>query len=277
MFYREIQPGIELARFIECYWTLEDDHPDLMDSPYPILPDGCTELILNLGDRFIQHRDGHPVLQPRYFVFGQLTRPLLIAPTGKVRIIGVRFHPGGAFPLLRVPMNELTDTLVELESLDYPGRELESSLAPDLSLLRNIDAIEQCLIRRLLTVDDSWLPRLATSIVLFGGRRSVDQLALEAGVSGRQLERRFLREVGIGPKMLSRILRFQTVFRSIESGMGNWAQVAVECGYYDQAHLIRDCQEFAGQTPTLILTNTSPLTESFTRKNRASDFYNIER
>jgi AraC-like DNA-binding protein len=279
MLYQEIQPRIELARFIECYWTLEDDHPELSNSPDPILPDGCIEVILNLGDRFNEHRqDGRKVSQPRYFLFGQLTRPLLIAPTGRVAIIGIRFHPGGAFPLLRVPMNDLTDSLVELDALDpLLERELTRRLSPDWTLRRNIEEVEKCLIARVISTADSWLPALANSIVVSGGRQSIDQLALQAGVSGRQLQRRFLREVGIGPKMLSRILRFQEVFRAIESGRDGWAQVAAECGYYDQAHLIRDCQEFTGKTPAFLLANTSLLTESFTRKNRASHFYNTAR
>ena len=83
MQYRERQPRIELKDFIECFWTLEDDCPDIASAPNPILPDGCIELILNLGDRFDEHREGGLRLpQPRYFLFGLMTRPLWIAPTG---------------------------------------------------------------------------------------------------------------------------------------------------------------------------------------------------
>lgn len=103
---------------------------------------------------------------------------------------------------------------------------------------------------------------------------SVEQLAQDAGMSARQLERRFLNEVGLGPKLLSRIMRFQQVFRAVESCEGAWAPVAVECGYYDQAHLIRDFNQFAHQTPAVLFSQPSSLTESFTRKDRKSDFYN---
>ena len=97
---------------------------------------------------------------------------------------------------------------------------------------------------------------------------SVDQLANEAGVSSRQLERRFLREVGVGPKLLGRIIRFQQVFRAVEHRNAAWAEVAVECGYYDQAHLIRDFNQFAQQTPAVLFSSQSALTEAFTRKAR---------
>jgi transcriptional regulator GlxA family with amidase domain len=102
----------------------------------------------------------------------------------------------------------------------------------------------------------------------------VDQLASSAGVSSRQLERGFLREIGIGPKLLARIVRFQQVFRAVEHCDSAWAAVAVECGYYDQAHLIRDFNQFAQQTPAVLFASQSSLTESFTRKTRTSDFSN---
>ena len=100
------------------------------------------------------------------------------------------------------------------------------------------------------------------------------QLATDAGISSRQLERRFLREIGVGPKLLGRILRFQQVFRAVERLDARWASIAVDCGYYDQAHLIRDFNQFAGQTPSVLLAEKSSLTNAFTRKARASHFSN---
>jgi transcriptional regulator GlxA family with amidase domain len=119
--------------------------------------------------------------------------------------------------------------------------------------------------------------QLAARIVESGGRVSVDRLATGAGISSRQLERRFLREIGIGPKLLGRIVRFQQVFRAVERLDSAWASIAVECGYYDQAHLIRDFNQFAGQTPAVLLAERSALTEAFTRKARMSDFSNTSR
>jgi transcriptional regulator GlxA family with amidase domain len=103
----------------------------------------------------------------------------------------------------------------------------------------------------------------------------VDTLASEAGISTRQLRRRFLMEVGVGPKLLCRLLRFQQVFRAVDQNVAEWAGIAFECGYYDQAHLINDFRQFAQQTPAVLLANSSGLTEAFTRKNRVSDFSNI--
>lgn len=105
MLYREIQPTPALARFVECFWTLESDGSTAAAQPERLLPDGCVELILNLGNRFREHKDnGKEERQPQHLLVGQMTRPILIAPTGSVQLLGIRFHPGGTLPFFRIPM-----------------------------------------------------------------------------------------------------------------------------------------------------------------------------
>src|SRR6185436_21146188 len=93
------------------------------------------------------------------------------------------------------------------------------------------------------------------------------------GISTRQLERRFKDRVGISPKLFSRMQRFQRVFRAIGGGRPDWARVAVECGYHDQAHLIRDFRDFAGETPAVLLAGDD-LARHFLRCPVVSHSYN---
>lgn len=274
MRYSEIKPQFPLDGFVECFWTLESDVP--ATQPERILPDGCVELILNFGAPFSQHGDHTSSLQPRNFLVGQMTGPIFISPTGAVQLLGIRFHPGGTSPFLRVVLHEITDQVVELGGLSHElERELLRAVSQAESLLEKAAAVEKFLTRRLTrNHQDLRLIQLASRIVASAGLISIDQLAHGAGISSRQLERRFLREVGIGPKLLGRIIRFQQVFRAVEQCSSVWASVALECGYYDQAHLIRDFNQFAQQTPAALFSNQSALTESFTRKTRKSDFYN---
>jgi len=274
MEYYERRPQPPLSRFVECFWTLESDVPSTQ--PEQILPDGCVELILNFGSRFSQHGDGKLKLQPRSFLVGQMTGPILISPTGPVQLLGIRFHPGGTLPFLRLPLHEITDQVVDLGSLSSKlERELLGVTSQSPLLSEKVTAVETFLTNQLLnTKDNSWLMMLAARIVDSGGLVAVDRLANHAGISSRQLERRFLREVGLGPKLLGRIIRFQQVFRAVEQSNSAWAEVAIACGYYDQAHLIRDFNQFARQTPAVLFSNQSAFTEWFTRKARKSDFYN---
>lgn len=275
MRYREIKPTLPLRRFVECFWTLEGGG-SAAAPPERILPDGCVELILNFGDRFFQHCGSKLQLQPRNFIVGQMTGPILISPGGKVELLGIRFQPGGTRPFFAAPADEITDTVTDLGSFSSKfERELLQVCEQGSTVADRIAAADGYLCERVLKSEcDLRLIKLATSIIGYRGLVSVDQLASDAGVSNRQLERRFLREVGIGPKLLARIVRFQQVFRAVEQCDSAWAVVAVECGYYDQAHLIRDFNQFAQQTPVVLFASQSSLTESFTRKTRTSDFSN---
>jgi AraC-like DNA-binding protein len=276
MRYRELKPSLSLRPLVECFWTLEGDGSIGPSPPERILPDGCVELILNFGDRFLQHDGFQTKLQPRNFLVGQMTGPILISASGRVELLGVRFQPGGTRLFVEIPAYAFTDRVVELDGLSST---LERDLlrvcenAPALS--EKAKVVDAYLAARVNgSKRDLQLLKLATRVIDCRGLVSVDQLAADAGVSARQLERRFLNEVGIGPKLLARIVRFQQVFRAVEQCEVRWAAVAFECGYYDQAHLIRDFKQFAQQTPVVLLASRTPLTESFTRKSRMSHFSN---
>jgi len=249
-----------------------DDH-----CPEPILPDGCVEIILNFGSRFEEiDQAGDHHLQPRHLLVGQMTRPVLIVPSGRVELIGIRFQPGGTIPFLRASMQEVVNSVVNLGALSGKlEQELLTSVDRETTLRERVAGLEIALARRLGEwKQQSQLTNLTASIVRTGGRISVDTLAQQAATSPRQLRRKFLQEVGIGPKLLCRLLRFQQVFRAIGGQDPEWANVAVECGYYDQAHLINDFRQFANQTPAVLLAQNTGLTEAFLRKNRASVFSN---
>lgn len=276
MRYRELKPTPSLRPFVECFWTLEGDASINPSPPERILPDGCVELILNFGDRFLQHDGFQRKLQPRNYLVGQMTGPVLISASERVELLGIRFQPSGTRPFVEVPAHEFTDRVVELGSISTQfERELLHACAAGSTLTRKIAVVDKFLARELTKAKhDSQLLTLAANVIDSHGVVSVDELASQAGISSRQLERRFLRDVGIGPKLLARIIRFQQVFRAVDQSNPGWADVAFACGYYDQAHLIRDFKQFAQQTPAVLLANRTPLTESFTRKTRMSGFSN---
>ncbi|MEI9813493.1 MAG: helix-turn-helix domain-containing protein [Acidobacteriota bacterium] len=104
---------------------------------------------------------------------------------------------------------------------------------------------------------DLLIEKSAAAIVARGGQVELGGFAVTAGISIRQWERRFLDTVGLPPKTFSRIQRFQRVLRE-SAGQAGWADAALRCGYYDQAHLIRDFRDFTGDTPTH-LTRQGPI------------------
>jgi len=271
MFYREIQPSPAAARVVRCYWILEDDGASR--GPQRIVPDGRSELILNLGQPYESQTPSGWKSQPQYFFMGQITGPLLLRAAGRARTIGIRFHPHTAGHVLGIPANELTNTATELDHLSRPlWRELEP-LAELHGPLDAIQVLDQVIARRDFKSDE----QLADAVRELEGSRGsmrIAEIAYRAGLSARQFERRFLSAVGIPPKLFCRMQRFQRVFPALENQHDGWADTAARCGYYDQAHLIRDFHEFAGKPPALLLAEETDLARHFVQSRQLSHFSN---
>jgi AraC-like DNA-binding protein len=237
MYYREFAPGEDAGRFVDCFWVLEGAVPGAVQR---VVPDGRPELIVNLGQPFESLQNGQWQRQPHCFLAGQLTGPLLLRAPDVTRIMGVRFRPGGAAQLLGVPAQELTDRVV-------PAGDLGLKTLAGLSTLREVE-------RALLGAERGGAdPLVDEAARLLSRSPDVENAAALLGVSRRQLERRFKTRVGMPPKHFARIRRFQRVFHAMEADSTGWVDAAADCGYYDQAHLIRDFRDFAGEPPSLLL------------------------
>jgi len=237
--YSELIPGSPLRDHVRCIWTMRGEGGGLER----ILPDGTCEIVINRGDPF--RHEGR--VQPRTMVVGQMARFMEIEPTGAVDLIGIRFRPGGLYPFLGAPMSELTGTWADLRDVDRAlRRDLEGARGPEEALLARLRPGNAAVAAAVARIER--------------GEQRIDRVAKDLDLHPRRLERMFAREVGLPPKTLARIVRFQGVLR----GSGDWTAIAQACGYYDQAHLIRDFKEFAGESPTAYLARRHPMSDAFT-------------
>lgn len=270
MKYSEVRPSLALAEHIECFWSLQSDGDATDLPPQRIFPDGCVELIVNLADPFAERAPNGLARQPKHIVVGQMEHPLEIVATGRVHLLGVRFQPHGARKILGLPMSELSGRIVPVDDLH---RELGAAArsACDVADSRERLGIIEAAMQRRATQGkqvDATVRETLKWLLKTDGVTSVEYLTAAAGVSRRQLERKFKEWVGLTPKTLARILRFQRVFKAQQNGAANWAEIAAECGYFDQSHLIRDFRQFAGDCPSALTISHDSLTEIFMRKNR---------
>ncbi len=280
MRYREFKPRLPLAEHVECFWTVQGDQLNPGQSAAQrILPDGCIEIIFHLADRVRRYStDQKSDLQPVSFVSGPTKRFILIEPTGRYETFGVRFRPGMLFPFLRVPLNELTEMSVRLSDIwGVDGAELTGQVLAAKNHRDRMALVETFLIGQW---DESYevntIVRMAISTILrTAGRVSVEQLIRDLKISSRQLERNFNQTVGVTPKVFSRIVRFQKIFKVLDSAHSpRFTAVAFECGYYDQAHFIKEFKQFTGQKPSTYFSYKHPMSDFFTSKERMSNFYN---
>lgn len=269
MNYRETPPSDRLAGHIKRFWSLEYDAAGDRPQAETVLPDGCPEIVFNLSDRFERIHLAGSEIQPSTLFAGQMSRSIAIQPTGCVRLFGVRFHPAGAFPLGGFPMHELTDRIIGIEgAVGREGKELEARTWDAENFEKRIAAFEAFFLKKLAAhsgKNDDISAYAARVISRSGGLISISRLSENLGVSERRLERRFRSRVGISPKVLARIVRFQTLLGRIQKAeTPGILDVSLELGYYDQSHAIRDFREFSGTTPLGYFQKTHGLSDVFT-------------
>ncbi len=273
MHYLETAPDPSLSRYIECFWFLSGDTPAAMPVER-VLPDGRNEIVLNLADPFTRvHADGSLEAHPVTLLVGQISEAVTLRPGPRVDLVGVRFFPGGLYPFLGVSMVETTN---HLGPLQHASASLAADLAERLHDARTHEARAEVLNAHFGPRLPAWTREQALVEVAVGqilvsdGRVTMDGLTAVSAVGARQLERIFRWRVGLPPKLLARIVRFQNVFRQIQQPPRSydppilWSQVSHVCGYYDQAHLIRDFRQFAGSSPAAYFSGQHEMSDHFT-------------
>ncbi|MEI9909079.1 MAG: helix-turn-helix domain-containing protein [Bacteroidota bacterium] len=253
MNYQVYTPSLQLQPFVKCFWTLEDENNEER-SRQRVVPDGCMEMIFHYGDLYRQYfEDGSSIIQPRSFIFGQITKYIEIEPTGSSGIVAARFLPGGLAPFLDIPVAALEDKAVSIINLfGEKGRMLEENILAGTGNPQRIKWIEEFLLSRLADPKAIDFVTKACVDVIFEsqGQLGAGELAGKMNINRRSIERRFTSIIGMSPKQLSRVIRLQTALKMLEQKkFRTLTSLAYENGYYDQAHFIKDFKEFTGISP----------------------------
>jgi AraC-like DNA-binding protein len=254
-FYHRV-PRLPLTAFIDSIWVWRNDpSPHALER---ILPTGAAQLIVNLKED--QTRLYDPELPSRSVatsgtvLAGVQSRYQVIDTSEQEFVAGIVFKPGGTVPFFRVPSHETSDADTPLDALWGRARtaalreRLLESACPNTML----DALEAALL-------EIWTPSGAHPAVSFALSAfdraplmpSITAVIDKVGLSAKRFIERFKIDVGLTPKRYCRIRRFQRAVSQVHRGSDiDWAAVALDCGYFDQAHFIHDFKSFSGLTPT---------------------------
>lgn len=249
--YRERRPVAALAGLVSSVWVQQISSGPC-PWPHRNVPNGSVEIRCYLG-RVPQ-------------VVGPLTRPMteMLAPGST--LVGLRFRPGAVSGMLKMPVSELADQVLDAEEIwGHAGVALGEQLACSAGPSAAVATLQQAVAARLATPDGSdMVVAEAVRQLMRGQARVVGPVRASLWVSERQFRRRCLAAVGVPPKALQRMLRFQSFLARIQylvatggrlAGDG-LARLAADCGYADQAHLSRECVRLTGVTPGVFLRET---------------------
>lgn len=263
--FLRLPPPADLADHVESFWFMRGAGPAAMPEGHRILPDGCMEFVFQLGDPFRERNlDGTWRLQPRLLLVGQMERRVDVKPGGVIRTAGIRFRPAGLAAFVAGDLGRFANRIVPLAPA------LGEDLGPLVARLRSARRFERCaallgdFLRGRRREGDPAMANASARLAQAPGPVDLGALARRFRLSERQFRRRFEAAVGLGPKRFARLVRFQRVFEERRERDGRvWSRVALDCGYYDQAHFNRDFRAFTGVRPRDIVEDSDPLTAFF--------------
>ncbi len=253
-------PAPALSPFIEHYWFVRA--PDAgFDLSVDVFVEARADLIFNYGAAYHRTSRGQTVLHHAPNLDAQRDHPIRIRQVGAVHVVGVRFRVGGLAPFLAVPARSLTN------QTPAPERAFGPCVTPLVEALAALDP-DACAARL-----DAWFTAAlrsdasvqtftrAKDLLLKQPSATVEGVAVDVGVSARHLDRLFAQHLGLSPKVLARVVRFQAALQWLRSETrpgadgrrlapdAPLADVAHACGYYDQSHFTRELRRFTGSPP----------------------------
>ncbi|MCU0490072.1 MAG: AraC family transcriptional regulator [Chloroflexaceae bacterium] len=223
-------------------------------SSFDILPDSMLELVFCGQELHIVADDGSPYPLPGCFLVGLLQQPLRIRALGLVRTLRVRLWPWAVAELLGAELQAglagVAGVLQLSESLHRLVPAVAAALETDAAAA--VALVQEPLLDRALTaaLPDPTLAQAARQIIGEKGDLSIEALAQAAHISPRALRRKFQGLLGLGPKALARVSRFEAVRDGLwENPDADLAELALAAGYADQAHMQREFRQFSQRTP----------------------------
>ncbi len=236
--HERLVPVPALAGLVEHYWYVGWDLSDLPPQQQATLPHPNVHLVVERGEARL---------------YGVHTARFERELAGRDFAFGIKFKAGGCYPFLNAAVATLSNHSLPAQSVfGEPGAALAEHIAACDSPQAMAAVAEAYLLAR-LPAPDANVARasdLVAQIAADPAMTSVEQLCASAGVDKRTLQRLFQRYVGVGPKWVIQRYRLHEAIAQVQDGTAPaWAELALQLGYFDQAHFGRDFRALVGQSP----------------------------
>lgn len=253
LLYEEVTPAPALREYIECYWNLQSKsslHEELC------LPDGSASFIFTFGQNYFRASCHEPHIRnevAQASVPHQGKVSFLVSQKGPVYNIGVRFKPHGLSSFFGVSMTKLTPPFaLQGDSLFPLLTEVSKGLSLYSKFTDNVDLLNQAFISHLPNAEppDQLVSMAVTEMVRNAGNLRISELYEQLCVSKSTLEKRFQESVGLSPKILCNILRFNSIiYQGQQEPAPTLTQLTYQQGFFDQSHLVHNFRSFTGLPP----------------------------
>lgn len=265
MLFLQSAPHLALQKYIEQYNYVSFNSCELPSLKQTFLPYDIPAISFFIGPVFLQHgRDDltGPIIAPdtqsAFAYFNALTtssNSFYFKDDEYIKVIIIQFKPSGFSSLFYNNMSELTNLLPDFLSLagNSEGFYFLEQLMESEGFTRKVSVIDKFLLNRLTERYNSsdQIREACRKLIITNGLIGMKDLSYHTNMSLRTLERQFKEQVGVSPKLFGRFKRFHHALALMNRVKHNeWTDIAYECGYYDQAHFIKEFKSFSGQSPS---------------------------
>lgn len=268
MLFQTKFPSPALAPFIKKYWALENCLPAGEKHIQRIVPSGLPELIFYFGER-PKITNSEKSIPENACVSGQQTRFYDLQVSGRISLFSILFQPHGASQIFNIPINQLFEQNVPLVFIvNHEATDLEAKLQETYTFHEKVAIAEKFILARLKSNykhhEFNRIDYCLSEINRTKGAVSSEKLSELTCLSRKQFERKFSAFVGTSPRQFLKTVRFQNALHTkFEQKSASLTQLAFDCGYYDQSHMIHDFKSLSGFTPREYFACCEPFSDYF--------------
>lgn len=257
---KEYAPRESLKPFVELFWEGSFNINATTPMSMQMIPNGCLELIIHLNDLHCDLESNNRWSQtPDHMIIGLITQPRKVRFQNFVRVFAIRFKPEGIYNIFGIPSSLLLEHYHDMSMvLGSSFLEFCHRLKENINVVSMIQRTENYLLKNLhdRKIELNYVNRAAHLIRNTKGIKIKD-LSNKLLISQRKLQREFKDILGISPKHYLRLVRINEVLRLInDNHMINLTHIAHHCGYFDQAHFIKDFKNITGQKPSIFMKDS---------------------
>jgi AraC-like DNA-binding protein len=231
-------PSEEIGFFVKHFWIVSWDlagqDPYLQD----VIPNPCVNMVIE---------------KSRSAIYGAAKNKYSYLIQGKGCVLGVKFKPGGFYPFIKQPVSGLTNNPMEIRDVfDVEAQAIEDAILYQEEEEKMVEFVEGLIRPKLPSRDDNitLINRIIDQIIAERGITRVEDISQRFNINTRKLQRIFGQYVGVSPKWVIQLYRLQNAAEIMDNGQNHdWLKLALDLGYHDQSHFIKDFKAIIGKTP----------------------------
>lgn len=272
-YFRKVFPDSFLQNYIQYYTFIDIPFEQARQMDFLVMPSSHSRMVLFFEEPSLQLINGEFHQIESNSLTGLYTRPHLFLPTKSIRQVIIHFAPWGIQPFLNFPLSDITDSRADLKAIFKSELEkLRSELQEAKDLLSKQQALNSFFKNQLFKKRnlDQRIKPIIQHIIKERGSLKLNQLSKETFIGERTLQRLIHNSIGVNYKFFAKLVRLEHVRELLKQGDFTLNEVALQAGYFDQAHFIHEFQSTYNESPSAFLKKQQNLVWSLLESSQAS-------